>query len=119
MSFLFLGLFAFGLFSYFKHTAILLRIGRDPIHKMQSHQQVIDKLKLSQHFTINNVLMGIGTIVISVTYLFHGVETWICAIMIEIGILADTLLQAKYFLFRRSYCGEESVPVSTPSVLTF
>jgi hypothetical protein len=102
-----LGLFAIGIVSYFKDVMISLIILTDLMKEMQGHPQVIAKLKLAQYFTVMSWLIIFGTIVGTVFCIFHDIDNWIYAIIAEIGVFGNTILQAKCFLLRRAYCGQK------------
>jgi hypothetical protein len=113
-TFLFLGVFAIGMVAYVKDVVISVIILTNLIKEMQGHPQVIAKLRLARYFAVTSWLIITGTVLSSVICIFKDVDHWIYAIVSEMGVFANTVLQAKCFLLRRSYCGQTVARTNSP-----
>jgi hypothetical protein len=103
--FIVLGIFVASFVSYLKESITSILILSELMREMVNDSQILSKLLLSRKFSVKSALTISVTLAIWLLCTFGDVQPWIRTIAFEGGLLANTAIQAQFFLLRQSYCG--------------
>lgn len=105
-AFLIMAGLVFSLIWFLKQNIISLLIVNKLVRQMKE-PQVVAKVKLSQKFATYSFLMTIFTLILSVVAVVTNAQKSVIMSLLEIGLIANSLLQLKSFLLRKQNCADE------------
>lgn len=104
----------FGLFSlcfcfmwYIKNSFIYMIITSNLLKKMKENKVICAKIKLSRNFVSISLCLFVFTIIISCFVAGIELRESISVIILEIGLVLNSLVQMYFFLFRKTYSGDK------------
>jgi hypothetical protein len=104
-AFVVLGLLSFSVIWFLKQGVISLVIVTTIMKQMENEPQVIAKVRLSRNFVVASCLTMMVTLTAGSVAAGVELQKWVCAVIVEVGMLMNTGLQLKYFLLRKTYYG--------------
>ena len=99
-------LICFGIMWYAKKGILSLIISYYLLERMKRDPIIRAKINLSRDFVWDSCILLLLTIFIYSFCLGIELRTGVCVVVLEIGLLAESLLQQKFFLLRKTYSGE-------------
>lgn len=104
---------------YFKHSIINLIIATNLMKLMRKDPHVYAKVKLSRNFVVSSFSIIIGTLVLSLGAAGMDMQLCVYAVILESGLIVCTLLQLKFFMFRKQYSGDAEAPREQQTLVEF
>jgi hypothetical protein len=107
-AFLVLGSICFSVMWYLKQGIMSIVIVTQLLRHVQGDPQVTAKVTLSRNFVVDSATSFFLTLAVSSLAVGIDLQKWICATILEVGMIANTLLQMCYFLLRKKYVADEA-----------
>ncbi|OHT00225.1 hypothetical protein TRFO_33141 [Tritrichomonas foetus] len=104
-AFLIMAIVVFSVLWYLKQSIVSMIIVTQLMHQMKE-PQVVAKVKLAHRFAMCSFSTIAATIIISIYAAAIDSRKSLCASLLEIGLIVNSILQLKFFLFRKQYYGE-------------
>jgi hypothetical protein len=105
-AFFLLGLICFSILWYLKQGVMSIVMVTGLMRQMESEPQVVAKVTLSRNFVVRSCLIVFLTLLSSSVAVGLDFHNWICATILEAGMILNTIMQLKYFLLRKKYVGD-------------
>jgi hypothetical protein len=103
--FVLLGVMAFSVLFYLKDVIVAIVLFVDVMKDFRSEALLMAKLMLSRRFVMSRSFVVFVIMVIVVLCGMYEVQNWIRAVILEIGLFGNGVIQAHCFLLRRKYGG--------------
>jgi hypothetical protein len=105
-AFFLLGVICFSILWYLKQGVMSIVMVTGLMKQMESEPQVVAKVTLSRNFVVRSCLIVFVTLLSSSVAVGLDFHNWICATILEAGMILNTIMQLRYFLLRKKYVGD-------------
>ena len=104
-AFFIMAILIFSILWYLKQSIVSMIIVTQLMQQMKD-ERVVAKIKLAHCFAISSFITIVATTVISIYAAAVDSRKFVCSSFLEIGLIVSSILQLKFFLFRKEYYGE-------------